>query len=113
VGEMKTNLNPNNKMKKQNYYIVRAESAGVFFGQIEEQEAETCNKEGQVKMNNLRKIHYWDGACAVEQISQTGVNANSRLTVTVATMNIAKPIQVIPCTEKAIENLLNQKEWKQ
>ncbi len=100
-------------MKNENYYIVRADRAGVFFGQIESKEAETCCKAGQVKMNNLRKIHYWDGASAIEQIATDGVNQNSRLTITVPTMTIAAPIQVIPCTEKAIDNLLNQKEWKQ
>ena len=64
-------------------------------------------------MTSVRKIHYWDGAAAVEQISQDGVNDNSRLTVSIPEMEIASPIQIIECSKKATENLLNQKEWKQ
>lgn len=92
---------------KEIYYIVRADRAGVFFGQIESKTKDS------VVMKNVRKIHYWDGACAVEQISQDGVNDKSRLTVTIPSMEIADPIQIIECTEKATDNLLKQKEWKQ
>jgi hypothetical protein len=90
------------------YYIVRADRAGVFFGKIKEQ------KENSVIMTDVRKIHYWDGASAVEQISQDGVKQSpSRLTVIVPKMEIASPIQIIECTEKATENLKGCKEWKQ
>ena len=98
-------------MKKETYYIVRADRAGVFFGQIDGDTKEAI-KNKSVTMTNLRKIHYWDGACAVEQISQSGVSNNSRLTVTVPSMEIADPIQIIPCTKEATDNILNQKEWK-
>lgn len=94
-------------MENENYHIVRADRAGVFFGQIESKTAES------VVMKNVRKIHYWEEAAAVEQISQDGVGGSSRLTVTIPSMEIAGPIQIIPCTDKATENLLNQKEWKQ
>lgn len=91
----------------ENYFIVRADRAGVFFGQVKE------NKGTSVIMTNVRKIHYWEDAAAVEQISQDGVNQNkSRITVTVPEMEIANPIQIIPCTEKSFENLKGCKEWK-
>lgn len=92
---------------KAKFYVVRTDRAGVFFGQIE------SKTKTSVVMKKVRKIHHWDGACAVEQISQTGVNNNSRLTVTVPKMEIADPIQIIECTEVAATNLINQKEWKQ
>lgn len=92
---------------ENNYYIVRADRAGVFFGQIKSKTPDS------VVMTDVRKIHYWDGAAAVEQISQDGVNqSQSRLTVTIREMEIAGPIQVIPCTEKAVTNLKGCKEWK-
>lgn len=92
---------------KDIYVIVRADRAGVFFGQIKSKTPDS------VVMTDVRKIHYWDGAAAVEQISQDGVNqSSSRLTVTIREMEIANPIQIIPCTEKAIENLKGCKEWK-
>ena len=91
---------------KNNYFIVRADRAGVFFGQIKER------KDSSVVMTDVRKIFYWDGAAAVEQISQDGVNANSKLTVVVPEMEIDKPIQIIPCSEKATENLKSLQSWK-
>jgi hypothetical protein len=94
-------------MENENYYIVRSDRAGVFFGQIE------SKTEKSVIMKNVRKIHYWEGAAAVEQISQSGVGSGSRLTVTVPKMEIAHPIQIIECTANATANLLKQKEWKQ
>jgi hypothetical protein len=95
-------------MKSQDqYFIVRADRAGVFFGKIKE------NKTTSVVMQDVRKIYYWDGASAVEQISQDGVKSNSKLTITIPEMEIASPIQIIPCTDKAVKNLKEQKEWKQ
>ena len=94
-------------MKNQNqYYIVRADRAGVFFGQIKEK------KEKSVLMTNVRKIWSWQGASAVEQISIDGVNDNSQVTVVVPEMEIDSWIQIIPCSKKAIANLKGQKEWK-
>lgn len=95
-------------MEQNQYYIVRADRAGVFFGQIKEK------TETSVTMTDVRKIHYWDGAAAVEQISQDGVKqSSSRLTVSIAEMEIDKWIQIIPCTDKATINLKGCKEWKQ
>lgn len=90
----------------ENYVIVRADRAGVFFGQLVERNG------SDVKMKNVRKIHYWDGAAAVEQIAVDGVNSSSRLTITVPEMEIMGAIQVIPCSAKAVENLKAIPEWK-
>lgn len=90
----------------EKYYIVRTDRAGVFFGQVKE------NKTTSIVMTNVRKIHYWDGAAAVEQIAIDGVNSNSRLTIVVPEMEIASPIQIIPCTEKSVQCLQSIKEWR-
>jgi len=92
---------------KKNYCIVRTDRAGVFFGIVKK------NNTSSVVMNDVRKIFYWDGAAAVEQIATDGINdSGSKVTITIPEMEIASPIQIIPCTEKAIENLKNCKEWK-
>lgn len=93
-------------MQNETYYIVRADRAGVFFGKIKEKTATS------VVMTDVRKIYYWEGANAVEQISQDGVGSDSKLTVTVSEMEIEGWIQIIPCTERATSNLKNHKEWK-
>lgn len=90
----------------EQYYIVRAEKAGVFFGKIKERKGD------EVTMTDVRKIWEWRGACAVEQIAVDGVSEESKLTVTVREMVIIGACQIIPCTEKATENLLAIKDWR-
>ncbi len=94
------------KIDKDKFYIVRADRAGVFFGKISEKTATS------VTMTDVRKIHYWEGAAAVEEISQAGVSNGSRLTVVVPEIEIDRWVQILPCTEKAIENLQSKAEWK-
>ena len=90
------------------YYIVRGDRSGVFFGKIAER------KGYEVRMQKARKLWYWDGACAVEQLAFDGVKKpdNCRFTVTVEEMTVTDAIQIIPCTEKAEKNLSEVQEWK-
>ena len=92
----------------EKFYIVRADRAGVFFGKIEER------TQGEVIMTDVRKIWYWDGACAVEQLATDGTKKPNecKLTVTVPEMIIANPIQIIPCTDKAVKSLSGVKVWE-
>lgn len=90
------------------YFIVRANRAGVFFGQIKER------SNNEVTMTNVRKLFYWDGACAVEELATNGTKRpnNCKFTIEIPEMVIAEPIQIIPCTEKAIESINGVKVWK-
>lgn len=46
------------------YYIVRGDRSGVFFGQV-------AARNGQeVELRAVRKLWYWSGACAVEQLTE-------------------------------------------
>ena len=96
------------EIKKNQYYIVRAARAGVFFGKIREKSADS------VIMTDVRKLWYWDGAAAVEQLALDGVCApeNCKFTVKVPAMGIMEPIQIIPCTEKAAGIIKAVREWK-
>lgn len=92
----------------KNYVIVRGDRSGVFFGKL-------ANKNGQeVTLNNARKLFYWDGAGAVEQIAIDGVSKpnNCKFTVVVEEITILDAIQILPCTEKAVEIIKGVKEWK-
>lgn len=90
--------------------IVRCNNAGVFFGTVKEtsKDANGIN----VLMSNVRKIWYWDGACAVEQLAVSGCNNDSKLTIVVEEMEVMSAVQIIPCTDEAIRNLEGHKEWK-
>lgn len=92
----------------EKYVIVRADRAGVFFGKL-------VKKEGsEVTMRDVRKLHYWEGAAAVEEISQIGTKypERCRFTVTVDEMEVLEVIQILPCTEDAIRVIKSVKEWK-
>lgn len=90
------------------YYIVRSNEAGVFFGKI-------CKRnDHEVEMTDVRKVYYWDGACAVEELAINGTKKpyNCKLTVIVPEMIIANPIQIIPCSDTAISILSEIPVWK-
>ena len=91
-----------------NYYIVRANEAGVYFGKIKERSHD------EVTMTNVRKLWYWNGAAAVEQLAVDGVSnpKNCQFTVVIDEMIIANPIQIIPCTYKAYKSLSEVPVWK-
>ena len=97
------------KINENQYYIVRAARAGVFFGKIKE-----ANKD-EVVMTDVRKIFYWDGAAAIEQLALEGTTRPSRckFTVVIPEMAIAEPIQIIPCTEKAVNSISGVAVWKE
>lgn len=88
--------------------IVRADKAGVFYGTL-------SKKEGtEVQLTNVRKLYYWSGANAIEQIALEGVKnpENCKFTVTNEEATVSNYIQIITCTNEAIENLESIVEWK-
>lgn len=89
-------------------YIVRCGRAGVFFGEIKERRGD------EVTMTNVRKLWYWDGACAVEQLAMEGTKkpGSCQFTVTVPEMELMGVIQVLPCTEAAAASIEAVREWK-
>lgn len=94
--------------KNNQMYVVRCAQAGVFFGQIKERNGD------EVTMINARKLWYWDGACAVEQLAVDGTKKpdDCKFTVTVSEMVVTGAIQVLACTDKAAESLAAVREWK-
>lgn len=95
-------------MENKNYVIVRGDRSGVFFGELKDRSGK------EVELRNARKLWFWSGAAAVEQIAKDGVKNPSgcKFTVSVDSMIITDAIQVIPCTKSAAENIMAVKEWK-
>lgn len=88
--------------------IVRSDRAGVFFGTL-------VAKEGtEVELENCRRIWYWDGAASISQLAVDGTVTpdDCKFTVAVSEIIITGVIEIIPCTEKAIESIESVKEWK-
>lgn len=90
------------------YYIILGDRSGVFFGQI-------AGRNGQeVKLQNVRKLWYWERACAVEQLAVDGVTdpGDCKFTVVVPEIVITDAIQILPCSDKAAKILGEVKAWK-
>lgn len=88
--------------------IVRADKAGVFYGTL-------TAKEGlEVQLSNARKLYYWSGANAIEEIALSGVknSNNCKFTVINSEITVSNYIQINLCTKEAIKNIENIPEWK-
>lgn len=90
------------------YYIIRCNEAGVFFGHIKERRG------SEADITDVRRIHYWDGAASLSQLAMEGVTNPSacRFTVTVPIMTVLNIIELIPCTDAAVKNILEVPVWR-
>ena len=88
--------------------IVRGNRSGVFFGTL-------VAKEGtEVKLQNCRRLWYWEGACSVSQLAVDGTREpdDCKFTVTVEEMVVLDAIEILLCSEKAIESIEGVGVWK-
>lgn len=88
--------------------IIRGDRSGVFFGTL-------VAKEGtEVKLQDCRRLWYWDGAASISQIAVDGVTKpdNCDFTVAVSEIVITDAIEIIPCTKKAIKCIEEVSVWK-
>lgn len=90
------------------YYIVRGDRSGVFFGNIEEQNGQ------EIKMRNVRRLWYWDGACSISELAVNGTARPNecKFTIVVDELTLIDGIEITPCTKKSIESIKGVKEWK-
>lgn len=89
-------------------FIVRGDRSGVFYGEIEERNG------GEIKIRNVRCLWYWDGAATLLQLAAEGTKVadGCKFTMTVDSLEILDAIEIIPCTDKAIESIEGVAEWK-
>lgn len=92
----------------EQYYIIRSDRAGVFFAKIAERRGD------EVDLTDCRRIWYWDGAASLSQLAMEGVNKpqNCKFTITVPAMTVLGVIEIIPCTDKAVESIKAVREWR-
>ena len=88
--------------------IVRGNRSGVFFGVLKERTG------GEAVLTGCRRLWYWDGACSLSELAVNGTARpeGCKFTVAVPELAILDAIEVIPCTEKAIESIEGVKVWK-
>lgn len=95
-------------MKENQYYIIRCDRAGVFFGKIKERRG------SEADLADVRRLWYWDGAASLSQLATEGVSKprNCKFTVTVPEMTVLGVIEIIPCSDKAVDCIKAVKEWR-
>ena len=88
--------------------IVRCNRAGVFYGTLSEKDKQ------EVELKDCRRIWYWDGAASLHQLAAEGTTApsNCKFTMRVKSIVLIEAIEIIPCTDKAIESIEAVREWK-
>lgn len=87
--------------------IVRANEAGVFFGEVVKQDGTT------VIMRNARRLWYWDGAASISELAQNGT-ANPdgcKFPCTVEEIQIFNVIEILSVTSDAAKSIDGVKVW--
>lgn len=95
-------------MNSNQFYIIRAAEAGVFFGRIKERNG------NEITLTECRRIWYWKGAASISQLAVEGVSDPrlSKFTVTVPEMTVLGVIEIIPCTDKAVASIQGVPVWR-
>ena len=88
--------------------IVRGDRSGVFFGTLAERDGR------EVKLEKCRRLWYWDGAASISQLAVDGVTEpdNCKFTVTVNEIVILDAIEIITCSDTAVNKIEGVREWK-
>ena len=89
-------------------YIVRCDRSGVFYGEIESRNGQ------EVTMRNARCLWYWDGAASLLQLAKEGTTEprNCKFTVYVDELTVVDAIEILPCTDKAVDSIEGVSEWR-
>ena len=92
-------------MKKK--VIVRGNHSGVFFGELVERNGR------EVKLENCRRLWYWDGAASISQLAINGTTnpGGCKFTVTVPEIEILDAIEIIPCSDKSVKSIESVSGW--
>ncbi len=92
--------------------IIRSDRAGVFYGTLVS--VEPLGDKLQVEMQNCRRFFYWSGAASLTQLSQEGTARpkDCKFTMAIESVGVVGIIEILPCTEQAINNIESVEVWK-
>lgn len=91
----------------EKFYIIRADRAGVFFGHIKERRG------SEVDMTNVRRIWRWSGARTLTELAKDGPSdpRDCQFTEYIDEMTILGVIEVIPCSDMAVDVITGVEPW--
>lgn len=88
--------------------IFRTYSAGVHYGILVSRQGRECLVHSSIR------IWKWDGACSLSQMANEGVKnpAGCKFAVVVPELLLTEVIEIIPCSDIAIEIIESVNTWK-
>ena len=95
----------------EKFVIIRTHSAGVWMGKIK-------SLKGSVAIiTKARRLWYWSGAASLSQLAIEGTKRpnDCKFTMTINDddgVYLPQVIEVLPCTQEAVNNINSVKEWK-
>lgn len=91
--------------------IVRADGAGVFFGNVVEENEQSKT----VVMTDVKRLWYWSGASSLSELAEHGVARPSdcKFTCNVSKIKVYNVLEILDVTDKAEASINGVKEWKQ
>lgn len=90
------------------YCIVRGDRSGVFAGTVAEMD------EKVVRLEDVRRLWYWDGAASISQLAVDGTKApdNCKFTISVPVLILTDCIEIIPASDDARKSIESVRVWK-
>jgi hypothetical protein len=95
------------KTEEKKFYLIRSYSGGVWYGNIKTLNRDVC------VLINARNIWNWEGASCLAQIAKEGIRSGkvSSLIDDPEGVYITQVCNILPMTEKAVNNLNSIEEW--
>ncbi len=96
------------KKSKLQYVIVRTYSAGVFAGEL------VSRKGREVRLQNARRIYYWQGAATLSQLAMEGTSApkQCKFPQAVDVVELTEAIEILHVTPAARESIEGVPVWR-
>jgi len=82
--------------------VIRTYSAGVHVGEV------MAVSDSNVELKDSRRIYSWSGAFTLSAVSQNGIASTSKVACPVPTLYLMDAIEILPCSEIALENIMSQ-----
>ena len=94
--------------KNYNYVIVRTYSAGVHAGFL------SYHNKSEVILKKARRLFYWTNVkgISLSDLAVRGLGEDSKVCDTLKEIYLSNAIEIIPCTDEAMESIKNYTVYK-
>jgi hypothetical protein len=91
------------------WVVVRSSPSGCWLGKLVYQSGST------VKLEDARRLWYWDGAASLSQLALEGVSrpGSCKFPPAVPSVTVLEVCEIIPASSQAVQSVQAVEEWKQ